>query len=191
MQLGRCADFLCPFIWNRVSGLVWFHDGSDKRPASNFLQVSEKVRQRPWQWLDKFLGKKAWALHVKSRLAEAEQGETCEEQRQEHAHHFLWHQGHCSQGICPGTYYCFMVTVWKCAKTLPQTLATKVLAVASRQHRSNISFFIKKYFTKKHNCHPPPYFPLLPRLKIKLKGHHFDTLEVNEAESQVVLKTLN
>jgi hypothetical protein len=37
---------------------------------------------------------------------------------------------------------------------------------------------------------PPPYFLLFPRLKIKLKGHHFDTIEVMEAESQVLLNTL-
>jgi hypothetical protein len=36
----------------------------------------------------------------------------------------------------------------------------------------------------------PPYFPLFPRLKIKLKGCHFDTVEVIDAESQVVLNTL-
>jgi hypothetical protein len=31
---------------------------------------------------------------------------------------------------------------------------------------------------------------LFPKLKIKLKGHHFDTFEVIKAESQVVLNTL-
>jgi hypothetical protein len=31
---------------------------------------------------------------------------------------------------------------------------------------------------------------LYPRLKIKLKDRHFDTLEVMEAETQVVLNTL-
>jgi hypothetical protein len=36
---------------------------------------------------------------------------------------------------------------------------------------------------------PHPTF-LFPRLKIKLKGRHFDTVEVTEAESQVVLNTL-
>jgi hypothetical protein len=41
----------------------------------------------------------------------------------------------------------------------------------------------------------PPYSPycdlsLFPQLKIKLKGRHFDTIEVIEAESQVVLNTL-
>jgi hypothetical protein len=31
---------------------------------------------------------------------------------------------------------------------------------------------------------------MFPRLKIKLKGRHFDTTEVMEAESQPVLNTL-
>jgi hypothetical protein len=34
------------------------------------------------------------------------------------------------------------------------------------------------------------YFSLFPQLKIKLQGHHFDTTEVIEAESQAVLNTL-
>jgi hypothetical protein len=36
----------------------------------------------------------------------------------------------------------------------------------------------------------PPYFSLFPRLKIKLKGRHFDTIEVMEAEWQEVLNSL-
>jgi hypothetical protein len=36
----------------------------------------------------------------------------------------------------------------------------------------------------------PPYFSLFPLLKIKLKGRHFDTTDVIEAESQAVLNTL-
>jgi hypothetical protein len=36
----------------------------------------------------------------------------------------------------------------------------------------------------------PHYCPLFPRLKIKLKGRHFDTIEAIEAESQAVLNTL-
>jgi hypothetical protein len=32
------------------------------------------------------------------------------------------------------------------------------------------------YYQKQHNCRPP-YFSLYPRLKIKLKGPHFDTIE--------------
>jgi hypothetical protein len=35
----------------------------------------------------------------------------------------------------------------------------------------------------------PPYFSVFPRLKIKSKGRNFDTIEVIEAEPQVVLIT--
>jgi hypothetical protein len=38
--------------------------------------------------------------------------------------------------------------------------------------------------------YPPPYFSLFLQLKIKLKGRHFDSIEMIEAESQVVLNTL-
>jgi hypothetical protein len=48
-QLGGHADILRPFIWSRVSGLMRFHDGFDIGTASNFVQISEKVGQRPWQ----------------------------------------------------------------------------------------------------------------------------------------------
>jgi hypothetical protein len=37
----------------------------------------------------------------------------------------------------------------------------------------------------------PPYFALFPRLKIKLKLHHYDRIEAIEAESQAVLNILN
>jgi hypothetical protein len=36
MQLGGCADLLHPFIWSHVSGLMQFHNGSNKGTASNF-----------------------------------------------------------------------------------------------------------------------------------------------------------
>jgi hypothetical protein len=36
----------------------------------------------------------------------------------------------------------------------------------------------------------PPHFPLFPQFNIKLKGSHFDTTEVMEAESQAVLNIL-
>jgi hypothetical protein len=64
----------------------------------------------------------------------------------------------------------------------------------------NTPFFTREFFTKNNMTvvlHPP-YSPdlapcnisLLPQLKIKLKGHHFDTAEVIKAEPQAVLKTV-
>jgi hypothetical protein len=36
----------------------------------------------------------------------------------------------------------------------------------------------------------PPYFSPFPQLKINLRGSHFDTIEVIEAESLAVLTSL-
>jgi hypothetical protein len=54
------------------------------------------------------------------------------------------------------------------------------------------SFFTRELLTKNNLTvvTHPPYSSLFPRLKIKLKGHHFDTTEVIEVESQAVLNTL-
>jgi histone-lysine N-methyltransferase SETMAR len=71
-------------------------------------------------------------------------------------------------------------------------------------HHDNIllhtSFFTKEFLTKNnmtvilHQPYSPDLAPcdfsLVPRLKIKLKGCCFDTIEVIEAESQAVLNTL-
>jgi hypothetical protein len=53
-------------------------------------------------------------------------------------------------------------------------------------------FFTRESLTKNNTTlvlHPP-YFPLFPRLKIKLESRHFDRIGVIEAESQAVLNTL-
>jgi hypothetical protein len=56
----------------------------------------------------------------------------------------------------------------------------------------HIPFFTKEFFfTKNMNVVThPPCFSLSPRLKIKLKACHFDTIEVIEAELQTMLNTL-
>jgi hypothetical protein len=54
---------------------------------------------------------------------------------------------------------------------------------------SHTSFFTRD-FSDRNNMTVvpfPPYSSLFSRLKIKLKGRHFDTAEVMEAESQAVL----
>jgi hypothetical protein len=63
-------------------------------------------------------------------------------------------------------------------------------------HHDNVSShtfsFAVEFFFAKNNMTVvphPPYFSLFPRLKIKLKGRHFDTFEVIEAELQAVSNT--
>jgi hypothetical protein len=48
------------------------------------------------------------------------------------------------------------------------------------------------FFTKKQRDCRPPLHPTssFPRLKMKLKGRHHDTLQMTEAESQTMLNTL-
>jgi hypothetical protein len=55
------------------------------------------------------------------------------------AHHFLWHQGNCSQRIRPGRLgtkrpVSHTTVTWKCGNTSPRTLATK----SSMLHHTNI-----------------------------------------------------
>jgi hypothetical protein len=51
--------------------------------------------------------------------------------------------------------------------------------------QSDTSFFTMEFFTKNNMT-----TFLFPRLKVKLKGHHSDTVEVSQTESQLVLNTL-
>jgi hypothetical protein len=78
----------------------------------------------------------------------------------------------CSQRILPGRPYsqirmllwCFTATAWKFAKTSPQTLATKEMAFASRQHTVSHFLFITESFTKSNTTviSHPPYFSVSP-----------------------------
>jgi hypothetical protein len=135
-QLGGCADF-----YVLLFGVVYF------------MQVSEKVQRRTWQWLDERSGKKAWAAHRKFKFAETEKDETGEKQSQEHAHNFLWHQGDWSQIIRSNSQFrillwSFTAIAWKYAETSPRTLATKELAVASRQRTVSQYPFTMEFFAK-------------------------------------------
>jgi hypothetical protein len=59
-------------------------------------------------------------------------------------------------------------------------------------HRLTLPFSPGNFVTKNSMTviPNPPCFSLFPRFKIKLRGRHFDTIEVTEAESQVMLNTL-
>jgi hypothetical protein len=66
----------------------------------------------------------------------------------------------------------------------------KELAVASQRFTaSHFHFRYEICNPKQHDYRPHlPLFSLFLRLRIKVKGRHFDAVEVMEAESQAVLK---
>jgi hypothetical protein len=57
-------------------------------------------------------------------------------------------------------------------------------------HRLTLPFHQGIVDQEQHVVPHPPYFSPFPRLKMKLKGRHFYTTEVIQAESQTVLNTL-
>jgi hypothetical protein len=142
-----------------------------------------------WQGLDLLLWPwdKATILPIeKSKFTETEKREIGKGQSQEHAHHFLWHQGDCSQRVCPGMpnsqfripRRCFMAAADKCVKISPRALVTKELAVTSTTHLLILPFLQGNSWPNQHDCHPPPTLLtsldpltfLFPQFKITLKG---------------------
>jgi hypothetical protein len=83
----RTCWFFASFYLEPLSGLMRFRDESDSECASNFVEISEKVQQRPSQWLDKRSGKDAWAKHWKSKLTETDKASRAKSRM---THHFLW-----------------------------------------------------------------------------------------------------
>jgi hypothetical protein len=77
-------------------------------------------------------------------------------------------------------------------KISPRILATKELAVSSQQSAVSHFLFYQEIFYQNNMTVVPhlPYFSMFPRLKLKLKGSHFDRIEVIEAESHAVPNTL-
>jgi hypothetical protein len=200
MQLGGSANFY--FILFGVLYLAWwrFRDEFDKGTASNFVQISEKVRRKPWQWLDKRSGNKAWAIHRKSKLTETE-----EEARQAKSEvkgilviffdiTGIVHKEFVLAGqTVDSAYYCDIL------RRLHENVRRIRLELWRQKywflHHDNAeiptSFFTGEFFIKNNmTVVPHPFhFSLFPRLKIKVKGRHFDTIEMVEAEALRTVRT--
>jgi hypothetical protein len=89
-------------------------------------------------------------------------------------------------------YYCDVLRrLRKNVRDFAPNLGDKRTCVASRQRTVSCFFFTRELFTINMTVVPRlPYFSLFPRLKIKLKLCHFDLIEMIEAESRSLLKTL-
>jgi hypothetical protein len=108
------------------------------------------------------------------------------------------YQGNWSQIICPSRptshshilLWRFTVTSWKCAKTSNFGDKRTGCCIIT-MHRLTLPLLTRNFLLKTTWLSSPhlPYLFFF-RLKIKLKGSHFGTIEVIEAGSQEVLKTL-
>jgi hypothetical protein len=166
MQLGGSADVSRPFVWSRASGLMRFRAGYDTGTASNFLQILQKVRRRPCQWLDKRSGKRQWAVHRKSILTETKEGERDEEQSQEHTHQFLsfimnssWQA---NKSILHTTVTFYGDWVKMCPDFVPNFGDKRTGSCITAAHRVTLShfFFHQGIFDQKQY---PSCFSLFPR----------------------------
>jgi hypothetical protein len=190
--------FLRPFIWGCVSGLMWFHDGSESECASNFVQISENVRRRPWQWLDRHLGRKAWAIHGQSKLTKTEKCGTGEEQRSysiifSHIKGIVHKEFILVGQTVNSTYYCDVSrqqheNLWRLHPELWQQKnwllhhekapsLTSFYTFTPGNFRPAHTSFKPGNFRPETTWLPPPHpIFMFPELKIKLKGSHFDII---------------
>jgi hypothetical protein len=92
-----------------------------------------------------------------------------------------------------------MVTAWKCTDFIPNFTDKGTGCCITTTHHLTIlsspaTFDQSNMTVIPHPLYLPDLAPsnffLFPRVKIKLKGRHFDIIEVIEAESKVVLNTL-
>jgi hypothetical protein len=162
-QLSGRDDFMPVYLRLR--------DRTDNKRAQNFVQISEEVLRRPWQWLDwrecepytgvwmecPFSPKLKQASHAKNKVKSM-------------LIIFFYIKGYYSQRVLPGRPNSqFRILLWritatakKCAKTSPWTLVTKELAVASRQRTALHFLFAREFLTINNMAviHHSPYLPL-------------------------------
>jgi hypothetical protein len=86
------------------------------------------------------------------------------------------------------TFYCDCVKM--CEDFAPNFSDKRTDRCITTMHRLTFPSLPGNVCQKQHDCHPTHPTFLFLRLKIKLKGRHFDTTEVIEVESQAVLNTL-
>jgi hypothetical protein len=101
-KLGGRADFLRPFVFNCVSGFMWFRDRLDKGSALHFSGNLGKSATETLEIIRQVFRGENVNRTRKARTYWDRKNETGEDESQEHDHNFLWHRGDFSQRIHPG-----------------------------------------------------------------------------------------
>jgi hypothetical protein len=173
----------------------------EQQVCIKFCASLGKSAMRTLAWLDRHSGKKASAirgcLNGLSKLTETEKARQVKRKIKSTIIIF-WHQGDCSQKKnSPGrsnsqsTY--FWDVLWQMCEDFTLHFGEKRTGCCiMTMHQLMLPFSLGNSWLKtiwlSSPTHPnclawPPATFLFPLLKIKLENHHFDTIEVIEAES--------
>jgi hypothetical protein len=182
-QLGGRTDILRAFIWSLVFCLKRFRDGV-------LTSARSFVRWPPPCSGLALMTRAGCRLWLKSSNPESGNVQSHRDRKRWDS----WHQGDCSQRNDrdrPDSQFriplwSFTATAWKCAKTSPWTLATRELAVASRQRTVSYILLQQGWMCPTPHYHTrltrPLAIWLFPRLKIPPYWHYSGDL----AESQLM-----
>jgi hypothetical protein len=179
LELCICSDVISRWIWQRKSNDATFLSRVITGDGSWIRSYDPETTQQSSQWKS-------------PKSPRPKRCKTGEEQSQEHAHHFdikgILLTNNSSWQAKQSTLHTTVTFYGDCVKMgrrpCPKLLGTK--------NRPSHLFSPGNFFTKTNMAviFNSSYFFLFPRLKIKLKGHHFDTIKLIKAESQGMLNTL-
>jgi hypothetical protein len=175
------------FFWSRVSDLMRLRDESAIRTESNIVQISEKVRRRHSQLIGKLSGKKEWAEHGNSKLTETGEKRDSWRAKSRACSFSLTLRGlftrnsslQAKQSI-PHSLVTFYNNRMKMFEDFAPNFDNKI-TISLQRSVLHFPFQQDFFLPKTMTLVPIPTF-FFPRVKIKLKGHHFDTTEAIEAE---------
>jgi hypothetical protein len=202
---------LHPLIWSRLSGLMRIRDGSDKRTAS-----MHKILYDDATFLSRVIaGDESWIYGYDPETKQQSfQRKSPNSPRPKKADRWRANSSACSSFSLISRGLFTRNSSWQAKLTIPHTIVTfysncvkiwepfapppppelrrkRTDYCITTTHSLTLPFSPRNFWpdTTWLSSSTHPTF-LFPQLKIKLKGRHFNTIEVIEAESQAVLNTL-
>jgi hypothetical protein len=173
MQLDGLADFLCPFIWSHVSGLMWICKWSDKRNSIKFCaNLRDSATETPPMIRQVFREESmshTWAFERHVRFGGARERQAGEEQSQRVWSSFSLTSRGLFTKIPPGTtvnsaYYCDCV---KFCEDFALNFGDKRTAGCITTHCLTLPFSPMIFFFQKQHVVPqPPHLPVFGPLQL-------------------------